>query len=315
MYKSEIKVRNCHLATRIVMPPMATGKSDNGRITEAMIRYYADRSANPNVGLIVSEHSYVLKEGMASGHQVSIADDESIDGFRKLSEMVHAAGDTKLFVQISHAGGKADKVAGKILAPSAIEYKNGMAEELTQEMIEEIIEGFVKAAERVKKAGADGVEIHAAHGYLLNQFYSPLTNKRNDEYGCGSIENRTRIIVRIIQEVRKATGDFPISVRFGGCDYVEGGSTVEDSIQAAKLFEMAGADMLSISGGMNGFMRIDDKTPGYFRNVSAAVKKNVHIPVLLTGGVKNYEEAEKLLKEEAADLIGIGRALFAKADL
>ena len=153
--------------------------------------------------------------------------------------------------------------------------------------------------------------IHAAHGYLLNEFYSPLTNFRDDEYGPDCIENRVRFHLQVIEAVRGAVGpDYPVALRFGGCDYHAGGSTVEDSVRACALFERAGVDLLDISGGMYGYRIPGLEGPGYFREMTAAIKKAVSAPVLLTGGVRTAGEAEQLLAQGAADLIGVGLSLI-----
>ena len=176
--------------------------------------------------------------------------------------------------------------------------------------IAEIVEQFARAAERAKTAGYDGVEIHSAHAYLLNQFYSPLTNHREDNYG-GNIDKRLRIHREVIRAVRDAVGkDFMISLRLGGCDYSEGGSVIEDSVYASKVLADAGIDMLNITGGMCRYTRKGHNEPGYFQDMSSAIKKAVSIPVMLTGGVKTLEDAETLLKNEAADLIGVGREIM-----
>ena len=155
------------------------------------------------------------------------------------------------------------------------------------------------------------MEIHSAHGYLLNQFYSPLANHRTDAYGSQSVENRTRFHREVLHAVRQAAGeDFPVAVRLGGCDYQEGGSTLEDSTAACRILAESGADLLHLTGGMNGFVRPGHQEPGYFQDMSRAAKQAVEIPVLLTGGVTTPAQAEELLEEGCADLIGVGRAIY-----
>lgn len=177
--------------------------------------------------------------------------------------------------------------------------------------IQEVISDFTKAAIRAKQAGFDGVEIHSAHGYLLNQFYSPLTNKRTDEYNAQTLHNRLKLHIQIIESIRKAVGhNFLIAVRLGACDYMEGGSTLQDSIEAAKLLEEAGIDLLDISGGLCGYMRPDCKEEGYFSEITEAIQEVIDIPVILTGGIIEAHTAEMLLQNKKADFIGIGRALL-----
>lgn len=186
--------------------------------------------------------------------------------------------------------------------------------EMTHQQIRQVTEWFAQAAFRAKQAGFDGVELHSAHGYLLNQFFSPLANRRTDEYGPQSVESRIRFHRETIQAVRQCVGeDFPIALRLGGCDYEVGGSTVEDCVEACRLLEQSGVDLFHFTGGMNGFLRPGHGEPGYFRDLSVPVKQAVSLPVLLTGGVTTSAQAEALLEEGCADLIGVGRAIFKNA--
>ena len=175
----------------------------------------------------------------------------------------------------------------------------------------QIEELFAQAARRAQLAGYDGVEIHSAHSYLLNQFYSPLTNHRTDEYGSQTMENRLRMHLETIQKVREKVGEnFPIAVRLGGCDYTPGGSTIEDSVEASLMLQKAGVDLLDLSGGMCRYILEGVSEPGWFGQMTHQIKQQVSVPVLLTGGIKTRAEAETLLEQGAADLIGIGRALL-----
>jgi 2,4-dienoyl-CoA reductase-like NADH-dependent reductase (Old Yellow Enzyme family) len=308
----------CKLAVsnRLVMPPMATAKSDeNDMVTDATLEYYQQRAKYGKVGLIITEHSYIDLQGKASPNQLSVATDDVIPALQRLTDTVHQEG-VKVFAQINHAGAAAKSaVTGQSpVAPSAISHPRHQGElptEMTIEQIHTVTERFAEAALRVKKAGFDGVEIHSAHGYLLNQFYSPLTNHRTDEYGAQSLDNRIRFHCQVIKAVREAVGeDYPISVRLGGCDFADGGSTIDDCVETCKRFEQLGVDLIDLSGGIFGYIRPGHSEPGYFKDMSTAVKEAVSIPVLLTGGVTALKEADELLAENCADLIGIGRALF-----
>ncbi len=320
MLETPLTIKNIELNNRIVMPPMASAKSDAaGNITEELAAYYNER-AMAGTGLIITEHAYISRAGKASPNQLSVAPGADFAGLELMGNMIRLQSDAKIIVQINHAGSaaKQDDPEAVNLAPSPVlrpGREGTLPRELTADEIHGIVEEFAEAAKRVFDAGLDGVEIHSAHGYLLNQFYSPLTNHRTDEYG-GSLENRLRIHREILQAVREKTGDsedFIISVRLGGCDYMEGGSTIEDAVQAAKILEENGADMISLSGGMCGYNHPASKEPGWFKDMSIPVKQAVSIPVLLTGGINEPEEAEKLLQEGAADLIGVGRAMLKNA--
>lgn len=306
-------INNKTLRNRIVMPPMATGKSDNGVPSEAMIEYYSDRAES--TAMIIVEHEYVSPEGMASKGQLSFADDSVIPGYKKLTDAVHQRG-AIVIAQISHAGASARDTGSETIAPSPFTLRDGLntPKEMTKADIQRVIRCFVDAAIRAKESGFDGVEIHSAHGYLLNQFYSPLTNHRTDEYNGSTLVGRTRLHVEIIKSVREAVGDnFIVALRFGACDYMEGGSSLEDIPVASKVFEDAGIDFLDISGGHCFYSRKDNTNPGWFSDSSLAAKHGTTIPVMLTGGVKTGEDAEKLLLESVADMIGVGRSMMKNA--
>ncbi len=309
-----INVRSMNLSNRLVMPPMATAKAaPDGKVSQALLDYYAEKSRGGYISLIVIEHSYIAPEGKASENQLSVSDDAVVPDLRKLADVIHRSG-SKAAMQVNHAGSAAQKEVTKTtpLAPSATANprRGDMPREMSRKEINDIVKAFAAAAGRVKEAGFDAVEIHSAHGYLLNQFLSPLTNKRTDEYG-GEINSRIRIHLQVIEAVRKAVGpDFPIQVRLGASDYTEGGTTIEDSKIAAREFEKAGADMIHISGGFVGYTPPGISGQGYFAPLSEGIKSAVTIPVILTGGITEIEAAEKLLVEKKADLIGVGRAIL-----
>jgi 2,4-dienoyl-CoA reductase-like NADH-dependent reductase (Old Yellow Enzyme family) len=293
---------------------MATAKAEaDGNVSEDILKYYKDKSQGGYISLIIIEHSYISEQGKAHKNQLSISNDSNIDGLRKLSAVIHKNG-SKAVMQLNHAGSAAkEEVTGtKPVGPSAIAHPNQseMPNELTKQEIKEVVNAFQAAAIRVKEAGFDGVEIHSAHGYLLSQFLSPLTNKRNDEYG-GSVFNRFKLHLRVIEAVRSAVGDaFPILLRLGAADFMEGGLTIEDSQVAASAFEKAGVDILDISGGFCGFNMPGASDQGYFAPLTEAIKKVVSIPVILTGGITEAKAAQQLLANSKADLIGVGRAIF-----
>ncbi len=302
------------LANRLVMPPMATAKADpDGKVSQALLDYYAEKSRGGYISLLIIEHSYITPEGKASENQLSVSDDTVIPGLRKLADIIHRNG-SRAAMQINHAGSAAQKdVTGTTpVAPSALANprRGDMPREMSRTEIGDIVTAFKNASRRVKEAGFDAVEIHSAHGYLLNQFLSPLTNKRTDEYG-GDISKRIRIHLQVIEAVRSAVGpDFPVQVRLGASDYTEGGTTIEDSKIAARAFEKAGVDIIHISGGFVGYTPPGLLGQGYFAPLSEAIKRVVSIPVILTGGITEIEAAEKFLAEKKADLIGVGRAIL-----
>lgn len=313
------KIKNIEITNRIVMPPMATSKSDeSGEVSQNLCDYYDEKSKGNYIGLIVTEHSYVSLQGKASKGQVSISKNEDIEGLKKLTAVIHN-NDTKVIAQINHAGSATTSEVTGCEIVSASSVKNAspasrateIPRAMNDEDIQKVINDFASAALRAKKAGYDGVEIHSAHGYLLNQFFSPLTNKRTDKYTGSTIDGRIQLHLEVIEAVRRAVGDdFLVALRLGACDYIEGGSTIEDSVYAAKAFEKAGIDLLDISGGFCGYINPNVKEQGYFSEITSAIKKEISISVILTGGITDINAAEKLLAEDKADLIGVGRAIL-----
>lgn len=317
-----MQIGGLEIRGRIVMPPMATYQcTEEGLVTDPVVDYYRKRAENPHVGLIITEHSYICPQGRAKVRQMSAAGDDCIPGMRRLTDAVHQGG-ARVFAQLNHGGSASPReVTGmQAVAPSALALPVTPAmgdpepAEATLAQMQEIAEDFARAAVWTMQAGYDGAEIHAAHGYLLNQFYSPLTNHRSDAYG-GTLENRLRLLREVIRAVRKAVGPgYPLSVRLGGCDYAKGGNTIRDAAEAAKILCGEDIQLLSISGGMNRYTLPGHTEPGYFAEMSRAVKQAASVPVMVAGGVRTLADAQRLVEEGAADLIGVGRMLMKDPD-
>ncbi|MGI5911838.1 MAG: NADH:flavin oxidoreductase [Syntrophomonadaceae bacterium] len=309
-----LSISNLYLHNRLVMPPMATTKSDqNGKVNKEILSYYDEKSKGGYIGLIIIEHCYINLQGKVADRQLSAADDSVIEGLSNLAETIHNNG-SKAIVQINHGGSAVHKgiTDHEPVGPSAIANPRTsiIPRELSSEEIKNIVKQFANAALRVKAAGFDGVELHSAHGYLLNQFFSPLTNKRTDEYG-GDVLKRIKIHLETIEAIRRLVGhNFSILVRLGACDYKEGGTTIEDSKIVARELAKAGIDILDVSGGMNGSTIPGVTGQGYFSPLTEALKKVVSIPVILTGGITDVYAAENLLSQGKTDLIGVGRAIY-----
>lgn len=320
--KEPIHIKESDFKNRLIMPPMATSKSQDGVVTQELLDYYDEKTRGGYFSCVITEHSYVNMQGKADPGQLSISRDSDVEGLRRIVEVIHKNG-TKVIAQINHAGAAAKKIVTGMpsISASAVTnvgiHKNNdeASEAMTQEQIHQVIGDFAKAAGRAKEAGFDGVEIHSAHGYLLNQFYSPLINKREDAYNGNTMEGRLRIHHEIIEAVRREVGDdYIVAVRLGGCDYMEGGSTIQDSVEASVLLESWGVDLLDLSGGIGGFIVPGHNEPGYFADMTEAIKKKVSIPVILTGGITDIRDAEHLLEQQKADLIGVGRAVLKDSD-
>jgi NADPH2 dehydrogenase len=308
--------------TRLVLPPMATEGAEDGKVTKKIVDHYAQFTKGGYFGIVVTGHTYVSDDGKYSEGQVSSAHDDDVEGLAKVAEAVHANGSLVL-LQLNHCGSAGDmKLTGHdLIAPSPALNMSPSAKTrlharaMTVEDIDRVKHDFIDAAYRAKEAGYDGVELHAAHGFLLNEFYSPLANKRNDLYTGKNMVGRTRLQIDIISGIREVCGtDFIISMRFGACDYKLGGSLDTEAVIAAQYYFEAGLDLISISGGMCGFIHPQKKEPGYFGAVAQMIRSSVHIPLILTGGIKTPEDAEALLENGNADMIGVGRAVMADPD-
>lgn len=312
------KIGSTEIKNRMIMSPMITNYANrDGSVTDRLIAYYKAR-ANGGVGLIVVESAYIHPSGKGFENQLGIYDDKLIPGLKKLVEEVHKAG-SKIFLQLYHAGRQTDSTLTRttILAPSAIPCptKKEVPIELSTEAMAGLIESYAQAAERAKKAGFDGVEIQGANGCLLNQFLSPYSNKRTDQYG-GSLENRMRFPLQVVAAIRNRVGkDYTLTYRFSVYEYVEGGLILADTKPFAKRLEESGVDTLSVSAGANQFMMMTVPPMGVkqacLAYLSKEIKKEVGIPVIVAGRINEANIAERILQEEKADLIALGRALIA----
>jgi len=297
---------------------MATNfAGEDGAVNERHIAYYVER-AKGGVGYITFEHTGVLKQGRAFPNMALIDSDQHIPPFRKLVEAIHQE-NGKILIQINHAGRQtSSSITGSpIVAPSAIPcpIRKEMPRELSPEEIQKIIEAFGEAARRVKETGADGVEIHMAHGYLINQFLSPFSNKRADEFG-GDPDRRMRMAIEVLRTVRnKVDTDFLVFCRLSGDEYVEDGLKLEDTKEIAKALERNGADALHISAcvAASGYLNHPPyyAEEGLFVHLAQGIKSVVGIPTITVGRIRTPELANQILEENKADLISMGRALIA----
>lgn len=301
-----LEVKGLILKNRFVMPPMQTGlATPEGAVTDRIMEHYTRRSEA--LGLLIVEHSYVSLGGKLSERQLGIHEDSLIYGLEKLSSGIHATG-TPVVIQINHAGRKASKeITGvKPVAPSPF----GEARKLKVEDIEALAEAYAGAAERAMKAGFDGVEVHGAHGFLINQFYSPLANRRKDNYG-GSLKNRMRFPLEVVERVKERVEGRLLLYRMGSDDLDPAGTTIEDSKKLAVKLEEAGVDIIDVSGGLCGSRPSHlQGVQGYFIPQAQEIRKVVRIPVIGVGGITEPQPANKLIKEGRADLVAVGRALL-----
>ncbi|MGX2944493.1 FAD-dependent oxidoreductase [Enterococcus alishanensis] len=311
------------LKNRIVMPAMGTAYATAaGEASDDMIAYYEERAKN-GCGLIITEITRVNNEhGRGLFNQLQAIDAQCVPQLERLADAVHKY-DSKIFLQLHHPGRESNSMlqgGNQPVAPSAIPCgkTQEMPRELTTQECDDLVTVFVTGAVLAKTAGIDGVEIHAAHGYLLNGFLSPHTNKRTDKYG-GSFQNRVRILGDILTYTKFMCGpDFPVSVRISGDDYIEGGNRIEDTVKIALLLESYGADVINVSSGTYEssptIIEPNDYAQGWKKDLAKTIKEHVHVPVIAVNNIKEPSFAESLLEEDVCDFIGVGRAQLADSE-
>jgi 2,4-dienoyl-CoA reductase-like NADH-dependent reductase (Old Yellow Enzyme family) len=317
-------INGMKLANRFVRSATWEGMAaEDGACTPRLVEVYR-RLAEGQVGLIITSHAYVRKDGQAGHFQLGIHDDRLKDGLRQMVETVHAA-KGKVVVQLAHAGLFANsELSGMppfVVSPVE-QFAVPSGKNLTERDIHEIAVSFGQAARRARDVGFDGVQLHAAHGYLMSQFLSPVFNKRGDSYG-GAVENRSRALLETLEEVRAAVGkDYPALIKLNSEDGLEGGLTPEDSLEVGRRLQNAGIDAIEVSGGTLVSGRLgpsrgtkSEEREAYFRTASRAFKEALRVPILLVGGIRSPNLAEKLLAEGYADYFSMSRPLIREPDL
>ena len=312
---SPITINGMTLKNRAVMPPMATGYANSDSTVSDRLVAYQSRRAQGGTGLIITEVCAVVPRGKGFPNELGVWSDEFIPGLAKIPAELHRWG-AKAALQLHHAGRETfESAAGAIPeAPSAIPSAvlGQPCEAMSLERIAEVIDAFAKAAGRARQAGFDAVELHGAHGYLLNQFLSPFSNQREDQYG-GSDENRMRFILEIIAAVRKVVGrDFPVWIRVSADEVVRGGYDLSFMKKFAPKMVAAGIDAIHCSVGVYstpGSLSIAsmDTDPGFNLFRARALKDVVNVPVIGVGRINNPELADQAIARGDADLISFGR--------
>jgi 2,4-dienoyl-CoA reductase-like NADH-dependent reductase (Old Yellow Enzyme family) len=300
---------------------MATSE---GAVTPRLIDTIA-ALARGGVGLIISGHAYVRPEGQAGPLQMNAAGDEMIQGLRQLAAAAHDHG-AKMVLQMAHAGYfAAQNLTGRppFAVSAGVKLDEVPRRELTPDDIHEVVRAFAAAAARAKAAGFDGVQLHSAHGYLFNQFLSPLFNRRTDAYG-GSLSYRVRVHLETIRAVRQAVGaDYPVLIKLNGRDFAEGGLELGESVEAAALMEQAGLDAVELSSGMTKFSRFgaartkisSQAKEAYNREEARFFKRRLKIPLILVGGIRSLPVAERLVADGICDFISMSRPLIREPGL
>jgi len=319
---SPIKIKNMELANRAVMPPMGTSLAERGGTVGESLLAYIKRQAKGGAGLIISEVTAVHPTGSVGPNHLGAYHDRFIPGLKKYAAAVHEVGG-KTAMQLHHAGRESFFLLqkGEAIGPSAIPsvvYRMA-PREMTLEDIHEVVDAFGQAARRAREAGFDAVEVHGAHGYLLTQFLSALSNQREDEYG-GSLANRARFVIEVLQSVRKSVGDdFPISLRISAEEFIKNGYKVEDLQPILPDFVNAGADIIHASLGTHGSpggvtSAPPEYEPGFNVWRAKKIKESVDVPVIAVGRFTDPSLADEVIARGDADMVSFGRQQLADPD-
>jgi 2,4-dienoyl-CoA reductase-like NADH-dependent reductase (Old Yellow Enzyme family) len=319
------KIGTMLLANRFVRSATWEGLATvDGAVTPELVKAI-EELARGGVGLIISSHAYVRPEGQAGPRQLGAYKDELVPGLRRMAAAARENG-AKMVLQLAHAGCfAAEELTGTppLVVSAAVDSDDPPGREVSATGIRDLVRAFADAARRAKAAGFDGVQIHAAHGYLLSQFLSPRFNRRTDAYG-GGIRQRSRASVEVIEAVREVLGrDTPLLVKMNCRDWAEGGLEPDDAIQAAVLLQEAGADAIEISSGLPRFSKFTPVRPGidseekeaYHQAEATAFKKRLKVPLVLVGGIRSFAVAERLVNGGVCDFISMCRPFIREPGL
>jgi 2,4-dienoyl-CoA reductase-like NADH-dependent reductase (Old Yellow Enzyme family) len=311
-----LTLRDVSLRNRIMMSPMCMySAGEDGLATDWHLAHYGSR-ANGGVGLIITEATAVEARGRISQGDLGLWDDAQIEPMARLVRLCQEQG-AKVGVQLAHAGRKAWSALrgfGPVtpVGPSALPFADDWAipHALTADELGQIVNAFAAAAGRAEAAGFDVIEIHAAHGYLLHEFLSPLSNTRDDAYG-GSLEKQSRLLLRIVDVVREIwPTSKPLLVRLSATDWVAAGLTVTDQVQVAQRLKGHGVDLVDCSSGGNLPIVPPDQKPGYQVPFAEQIRREAHINTAAVGLITTPEHADEIIRAGRADLVALGRELL-----
>lgn len=320
-----VMIRDMEVKNRFVRSATWENMTADGQMNDELFDIY-EELAEGEVGLILTGYANIVEEEQPNAGMFGIYDDSFIPGYKELCKRVHAKG-SKIVLQVAYGGTKTTHMVGEriIFAPSAVaELSTGtMGKEMTKDEITYIVDAFGAAARRAKESGFDGIEIHGAHTYLINQFLSPYYNRREDEYG-GTLENRMRFLVETYEAMRREAGDFPILVKLTATDFFEGGLTFEETRLICRKMEEIGIDGIEISGNIHGkgeamigetFDGHTLQKEAYFSEFAKIVADEIDIPVITVGGIKTFETTEELLNSSNIAMFALSRPLLTEPQL
>lgn len=320
MLYTPIQFRNVELKNRWVMSPMCMYSCENGLANDFHFVHYGSR-AQGGTGLLVVEATGVEPGGRITNHCMGIWNDEQAEKLQRIVEFVHQNSDSKIGIQLAHAGRKGStwnnqqisiEEGWETVAPSSIPYHptERIPHVLSTDEVKELVQSFKKATQRAVKAGFDVIEIHGAHGYLIHQFLSPLSNIRTDEYG-GSFENRIRFLIEIVDAVNEVLNEnTALFVRISGTEYAENGWDIQDSVALAKVLKEHSVDLVDVSSGGNIHGAKISVFNGYQVPFSEQIKREADVKTGAVGLITQTEQAEEILQKGEADLIFVAREIL-----
>lgn len=317
------RIKGMKMANRFVRSATWEGMATNdGTCTEALENLYVEL-AKGGVGLIITSHTYVRPDGMGSPRQLGLSDDAFIPSLRKMTDAVHRY-NCPIAVELSHAGilSNAKLTGSKPMVVSRVDgYVGSAGHVMTEQDIYAMTDAFAEAAGRAKQAGFDAIQIHGAHGFLINQFLSPAFNQRTDAYG-GSIAGRSKAVLEIVSKMRAQVGsDYPILIKLNSEDVLDGGLAIKESLQSALMLQHAGIDAIELSGGTvvtGDHCRKDissEDKEAFWREAAKRFKAQLTVPLILVGGIRSLPLAEKLYAEGYADYFSMSRPFIREPGL
>jgi anthraniloyl-CoA monooxygenase len=320
------RLRDLEFANRIVVSPMCMYSAKDGTVNDFHLVHLGSRAIG-GAGLVITEMTDVLPEGRISLHCAGMYAPEHVPAWKRVVDFVHAHTDSKVAVQLAHAGRKGaltrsweghkplDGANWELIAPSPIPFAEGrqVPREMTRADMDRVRDAFVRATQMAEAAGFDMIELHVAHGYLLSSFISPLSNRRRDDYG-GSLENRMRFPLEILRAVRAAwPAEKPISTRISAVDFVEGGNTIEDGIEIGRMLHEAGNDILAVSAG--GVSSVQRPAEGrvFQATFSDQIRNALNIATMAVGGIVSHGDINTIIAAGRADMCALARGYLEDA--
>ncbi len=325
----ETSIGSLKMKNRFVRSATWSGVADDrGRITTKALELYGNLAA-AEIGLIITGFQYVMPNGVAVKYQVGNYSQDLVDGLTKWVETIHAA-EGKVVAQLVHAGSKANPnlfwEPGEIWGPSAVvdPLTGRIPKEMTKQDIQQLVDAYASAAARCQAAGFDGIQLHGAHGYGINQFLSGASNQRRDEYG-GNIDNRYLFLGETMRAIRATVGEsYPIMIKLSGNDYFDGGLTLEEAVHVARRLVQDGIDCIEVSAGSRASANgmgpsrtkiLKEEDEAYLADLARTIKQAVDVPIITVGGIRSLGVASKLVSEGIADYVAMCRPFIREPHL